>query len=99
MSPVEYRAILRYRLMIPLFSNDEACPVCRKVWLETLGEHVVHCKEFPDFNYKHDFVRDLLFDIFRRAGVPVKKEVLVNFLTDTLDRRSTLRYADAMVYE
>ena len=39
--------------------------------------------------YRHDFVRDVLFDIFRRAGILVKKEASVNFLTDPLDRRST----------
>jgi len=98
MSPVEYRTILRYRLMIPLFSIDEVCPVCRKACLDTFGEHVVHCKELPDFKYRHDFVRDVLFDIFKRAGISVKKEAPVNFLTDPLDRRSTLRPADIMVY-
>ncbi|XP_052627549.1 uncharacterized protein LOC128134140 [Lactuca sativa] len=30
MSPVEYRIILKYRLMIPIFPADEICPVCRK---------------------------------------------------------------------
>ncbi|MFS7899287.1 putative exostosin [Helianthus anomalus] len=30
MSAVEYRAILKYRLMIPLFPADDPCPVCRK---------------------------------------------------------------------
>jgi len=49
MSQVEYRAILKCRLMIPLFSIDEVCPVCRKVCLDTFGEHAVHCKELPDF--------------------------------------------------
>jgi len=98
MSPVEYRIILRYRLMIPLFPIDEVCSVCRKVCLDTFEEHAIHCKEFPDFKYRHDFVRDVLFDIFRRAGVSMKKEALVNFLTDPLDRRSTLRPADVMVY-
>ena len=38
------------------FSIDEVCPVCRKACLDTFGEHVVHCKELPDFKYKHDFV-------------------------------------------
>jgi len=98
MSLVEYRTILRYRLMIPLFSIDVVCPVCRKACLDTFGEYVVHCKELPGFKYKHDFVRDVLFDIFRRAGVSVKKEASVNFLTDPLDRRSTLRPVDDMVY-
>ncbi|GKB55977.1 retrovirus-related pol polyprotein from transposon TNT 1-94 [Tanacetum coccineum] len=30
MSPVEYRTILKYRLMISLFLVDAICPVCRK---------------------------------------------------------------------
>ncbi|MCI45327.1 auxilin-like protein, partial [Trifolium medium] len=42
MSPVEYRIILRYRLMIPIFPKDENCPVCRKACLDTFGEHAVH---------------------------------------------------------
>jgi len=74
MSSVEYRTILRYRLMIPLFLIDEVCLVCRKACLDTFGEHVVHCNEFPGFKYRHDFVRDVLFDIFRRVGISVKKE-------------------------
>jgi len=98
MSPVEYRTILRYHLMIPLFPIDEVFPVCRKACLDTFGKHVVHCKELLGFKYKHGFVRDVLFDIFRRAGISVKKEVPVNFLTDPLDKRSTLRHADVMVY-
>jgi len=84
--------------MIPLFFIDEVCPVSRKACMDTFGEHVVHCKEFPGFKYRHDFVRDIFFDIFRRAGVSVKNEASVNFLTDPLDRRSTLRHADVMVY-
>ena len=97
MSPLEYRTIFRYRLMIPLFLIDEVYSVCRKACLDTFGEHVVHCKELPGFKYTHDFVRDVLFDIFKRAGVSMKKEVSVNFLTNPLDRKSTLRHADVMV--
>lgn len=69
MSPVECRTILRYRLMILLFPIDDVCPVCRKACPDTFGEHVVHCKELPAFKYRHDFVRGVLFDIFRRTGV------------------------------
>jgi hypothetical protein len=60
--------------MIPLFSKDEVCPVCRKACLDTFGEHAIYCRELPDFKYRHDLVRDVLFDIFRRAGISVKKE-------------------------
>ncbi|GKC28411.1 hypothetical protein Tco_1035705, partial [Tanacetum coccineum] len=69
MSPVEYRTILKYRLMIPLFPVDAICPVCRKACLDSFGEHVVHCKELSGFKYRHDMVRDVLFDIFRRVGI------------------------------
>jgi len=98
MSLVEYRIILRYRLMIPLFPINEVCPVCRKMCLDTFGEHVVHCKKLLRFKYRHNFIGDVLFDIFRRTGVSVKKEAHVNFLTDLLDRISTLKLADVMVY-
>jgi len=37
MSSVEYRTILRYRLMIPLFPISEVCPIFRKVCLDTFG--------------------------------------------------------------
>ncbi|PNY14294.1 auxilin-like protein, partial [Trifolium pratense] len=96
--PVEYRIILRYRLMIPIFPIDEFFPVCRKSCLDQIGEHAVHCKELPGFKYRHDFVMDVLCDIFKRAGVSVKKEVPVNFLTDPQEGRSTLRPADVLVY-
>nr|GEX31761.1 putative reverse transcriptase domain-containing protein [Tanacetum cinerariifolium]GEX98803.1 putative reverse transcriptase domain-containing protein [Tanacetum cinerariifolium] len=66
MSPVEYRTILKYRLMIPLFPVDAICPICRKACLDSFGEHAVHCKELSGFKYRHDMVRDVLFDICRK---------------------------------
>ncbi|GKD06541.1 hypothetical protein Tco_1181515 [Tanacetum coccineum] len=67
MSPVEYRTILKYHHMIPLFPVDAICPVCRKACLDSFGEHVVHCKELPGFKYRHDMARDVLFDIYGRS--------------------------------
>ncbi|GJT00103.1 hypothetical protein Tco_0821272 [Tanacetum coccineum] len=95
MSPVEYRTIFKYRLMIPLFLVDEIYPVCRKACLDSFGEHDVHCKELPGLKYRHDMVRDVSFDVCRRAGISAKKEAPVNFLTDLMDGRSTLRSADS----
>lgn len=45
MSPVKYRTILKYRLMIPLFPVDEVFSIFCKACLDTFGEHVIHCKE------------------------------------------------------
>ncbi|GKE29950.1 hypothetical protein Tco_1445334, partial [Tanacetum coccineum] len=98
MSPVEYRTILKYHLMILLFSVDAICPVCRKACLDSFGEHTVHCKELTGFKYLHDMVRNFLFDICRRAGISAKKEAPVKFLTDLLDGRSTPRLADVLVF-
>ncbi|GJW79180.1 putative reverse transcriptase domain-containing protein [Tanacetum coccineum] len=98
MSPVKYLTILKYRVMIPLFLVDVICPVCRKACLDSFWEHAIHCKELSGFKYRHDMVRDVLFDICRRAGISAKKEAPVNFLTDPSDGRSTLRPADVLVF-
>ncbi|KAD3337124.1 hypothetical protein E3N88_32644 [Mikania micrantha] len=37
MSALAYWAILKYRLMIPLFPADEPCPVCHKVCLDSFA--------------------------------------------------------------
>ncbi|KAJ0611483.1 hypothetical protein HanRHA438_Chr01g0020641 [Helianthus annuus] len=73
MSLVEYRTILKYRLMIHSFPVDEVCSVCHKACLDSFGEHAVHCRELLGFKYRHDLVRDVLFDIFRCAGISAKK--------------------------
>ncbi|KAM0000884.1 putative exostosin [Helianthus debilis subsp. tardiflorus] len=67
MSAVEYRSILKYRLMILMFPNDETCPDCRKACLDKYGEQALHCRELSGFKYRHDFVRDPLMDILRRV--------------------------------
>ncbi|PNX61115.1 auxilin-like protein, partial [Trifolium pratense] len=68
-------------MMIPIFHVDEVCPVCRKACLNRFGEHAVHCRELPCYKYRHDLVRDVFFDVFKRAGVSVKKQAPVNLLT------------------
>jgi hypothetical protein len=64
--------------------------------MDEFEEHAVYCREFSGFKYRHDFVRNVLCDIFQRAGVSVKKEAPVNFLTDPQEERSTLRPADVL---
>ena len=78
MSLMEYRTILRYRLMILLFSIHEVCYVCRKACLDIFWENVVHSTELSDLKYKFDFDRDALFNIFRQTEVFVKRETSVN---------------------
>ncbi|KAJ0904204.1 hypothetical protein HanPSC8_Chr07g0279291 [Helianthus annuus] len=66
--------------------------------MDKYGEHVVHCKELLGFKYRRDWVRDVFWDILRRAGFSAKKEAPVNFLMDPMDERSTLRPVDLLVF-
>ena len=43
-------------------------------------------------------VRDVLYDVLKRAGISSKKEASVNFLTNPLQGRFTLRPADILVF-
>nr|GEV96092.1 hypothetical protein [Tanacetum cinerariifolium] len=93
---VEYRTILKYRLMIPLFPVDGIFPVCCKSRLDSFGEHAVHCKEIRDLNTDTIWLRT---SFLTYVGVlSAKKEAPVNFLTDPSDGISTLRPADILVF-
>nr|GEX48174.1 hypothetical protein [Tanacetum cinerariifolium] len=60
------------------------------VWIP-LGNMRFILKSSWDSKYRHDMVRDVIFDICRHAGISAKKEAPVKFLTDPSDGRSTLR--------
>jgi len=86
--------IVKYHIMAPLFSIDEVCHVCSKVYLNTFGKHACYYKELSGFKCRHHFVKKVLFDICRRERVFVKKKTYVNLLTDPLEGRSTLKSAN-----
>lgn len=68
--------------------------------MDEFGEHTIHCKELSEFKYCHDFVMDVLFDIFRCSEISMKKEEPVNFLTGPREGRPTLRPpTDVLVYD
>jgi hypothetical protein len=46
----------------------------------------------------YDLVRNVFFDILKLVWIYVKKEASMNFLTDPLEGRSTIRPADVLVY-
>lgn len=51
MSPVDYHIILKYQIIIFLFSIDEICFICHNACLNTFEEHVIHCKELLGVKY------------------------------------------------
>ncbi|GKA33126.1 hypothetical protein Tco_0719493 [Tanacetum coccineum] len=72
--------------------------VASRACLDSFEEYAVHCKELPSFKYRHDMVREVLFDICSHARIFAKKVAHVNFLTDPSDEGSTLRPADVLVF-
>ncbi|KAL8233414.1 hypothetical protein R6Q59_019514 [Mikania micrantha] len=91
MSALEYRAILKYRLMIPLFPTDAPCPVCHKVYLDSFGEHAVHCKELSEMLCVM-FLNGQTFLLKRTKGGPRK------LFNKSARGRSTLWPADILVF-
>nr|GEY83151.1 hypothetical protein [Tanacetum cinerariifolium] len=72
-------------------------PIVKVCWnSRRRPEFTWECEDF--FRSKHDLVRDVLYDVLKRAGISSKKEAPVNFLTDPLEGRSTLRPADILVF-
>jgi hypothetical protein len=94
MSPLEYRIILRYRLIIPWFLIDEVCSVYRKAYLD-LGNMQFIVESFQTSNTNMTLWET---SFFRCVGVSVKKETLVNFLIDPQEGKERLRPVDVLVY-
>jgi hypothetical protein len=68
--------------------------------LEWLGVklHGEALKSFQTLNI-YVILFGISFNVFKRIGVSVKKETLVNFLIDPLKMRSTLRPTNVLVYD
>jgi hypothetical protein len=85
--------------MISLFLKGDACSIYRKACIDTFGDHTTHCRKLQGFKYMQDLNIYVFFDIFRGAGIFVKKEVSLNFLTDPQEKRLTIRPMNVMVHE
>lgn len=72
--------------------------VCCKTCLDAFRVHTVLCKKLLSFKYMHDFVRDVIFYIFRWARASMKKEAPLNFLTDPQEGKLTLKPIDMLMY-
>lgn len=77
--------------MILILPIDEICSIFCKTCLDTFEDYAVHCKELSNFKYRYEVVINVLFNVYHRVDIFVKKEAVLNFLTDLLDERSTFR--------
>lgn len=67
-----YRALLRYRLGMPLFPGGERCLRCSAV-MDRYGDHALLCQQHTGtagFIHRHKQVQLTLSEVLREAGVP-----------------------------
>ncbi|XP_026396185.1 uncharacterized protein LOC113290808 [Papaver somniferum] len=93
LGPRQFRAVLCYRLGIPLFVENSLCPSCNKS-MDIFGDHALHCAKDIGYKFRHDIVRDVIIDICYKPNVPSRKEVSLGLQTD--DDRD-LKSADILV--
>jgi len=83
-SPSEFRDLVRYRLGIQVFEKGSACPMPKcKEFNDTMGDHAVVCSSTGQRIARHNAVRDVLFDAFRKAQVNPSTEDRGLLGTDT----------------
>ncbi|XP_026399742.1 uncharacterized protein LOC113295625 [Papaver somniferum] len=91
--PRQFRAVVCYRLGIPLFVEGVLCSCCNKS-MDIFGDHALHCAKDVRIKFRHDVVRDAVFDVCYRACVPARKEAPLGLLSDD---NKDLRPADILM--
>ncbi|GJR72076.1 RNA-directed DNA polymerase, eukaryota [Tanacetum coccineum] len=89
----QFRSVLCYRLVVPMFSEGSLCPSCNTHQMDQWGDHVVHCSSEVGVKFRHNLVRVILVDICSKVGIMVRKEAPMGFLSeDGKDLRSADLY-------
>lgn len=87
MPPVEYRTILGYRHIIPLFPIDEVCPVYYKAYLNTFGNIQFIVGSSQTSNIDMNLLGMSLFMYLGAVEVYVKKDPYANLMTGPHEQR------------
>lgn len=87
--------MLCYRLAVPLFPEGSLCPSCNVHRMDQWGDHAVHCASEVGVKFRHNLVRDILVDICSKAGIMVRKEAPLGFLSEV---GRELRPADVLLF-
>ncbi|KAL5727948.1 hypothetical protein ACHQM5_001085 [Ranunculus cassubicifolius] len=91
----QFRAVLCFRLTVPLFVSGSICPSCGTKELDEWGDHATLCCSDIGIKWRHNLVRDVLGDICNKVGIAVRKEAPLGFLND---EGRDLRPADLLLY-
>ena len=77
-APYEFRAVLKYRLRIPLYDSVRRCPYCKSANLDIFGDQVVSRQGRSDIISCHDSVRDTIMAACSSANLsPVCEQKIV----------------------
>ena len=73
MRGAEFVACLKYRLGIPLFSADGACPACQ-LPSDRMGDHALGCSRHGDRIARHNLLRDVIYETAAGAALGPARE-------------------------
>ena len=89
MHPQDFRFAVQYRLGLPVYNTDSACPACGKL-SDRLGDHAVGCGGDTERIARHDRIRDVVYNAAASAALGPRREVLTS-------RDSQARPADVYI--
>ncbi|GJW75158.1 hypothetical protein Tco_0134528 [Tanacetum coccineum] len=78
----QFRSVLCYRLLVPMFSKGSLCPICNVHQMDKWGDHAVYCSSEVGVKFRHNLVRDILVDVCSKVGIMVRKEASMGFLSE-----------------
>lgn len=64
--------------------------------VDAYGDHAVACRMDPGYEFRHDLVRDVVYDCMWQVCVAARKEAPVHFLSDPNSLK--LSPADTLIY-
>ena len=71
--PQNFRIALQYRLGLPVYNSPHPCPACGKD-SDVYGDHTITCATENERIFRHDTLRDAIFEEARHAGLSPVKE-------------------------
>ena len=71
--PENFRVSLLYRLGLPVYAASLSCPACGKD-SDAFGDHTITCATEHERIFRHDVIRDAIFEEAKHAGLSPIKE-------------------------
>ena len=73
LKPLEFTTMVRYRLGLPVFQAEGPCPACGR-HSDRLGDHALGCAQQGERIYRHNALRDIVFQSAQQACLSPTRE-------------------------